>query len=195
MRKLFVAALVVTTVCTTASFAAVETYKIDPVHSSVGFKIRHFFSKVPGQFTDFDGTITMDSSDISKSKAEATIKTASVNTKNDKRDGHLKSPDFFDAEKNPTITFKSTSWKEVEKNSYEVTGDLTIHGTTKPATLHVKFLGAGPAMGGVRGGWEATTTINRMDFGVSWNKAAEGGGTILGEEVEISLNVEGVLQK
>jgi polyisoprenoid-binding protein YceI len=175
--------------------ADAQTYKIDPVHSSVSFKIRHFFSKVPGQFKEFEGTIAMDTSDLSKSKAEATIKTASIDTGNTKRDDHLRSADFFDAAKYPTITFKSTTWAQVEKDVYNVAGDLTIHGVTKPVTLKVKFLGAGPdAMGGVRGGWEATTTVDRTAFGVSWNKAVEGGGTILGNDVEITLNVEAVKQ-
>src|SRR5436190_10185601 len=103
MKKLIIAALVGATVWTTASFAGTETYKIDPVHSSVGFKIRHFFSKVPGQFKEFEGTIVMNKEDVAKSVAEATIKTASIDTKNEKRDGHLKSADFFDVEKYPTI--------------------------------------------------------------------------------------------
>jgi len=195
MRKLFVPLFVGAVAWSSVAFADVQTFKIDPVHSTVQFKIRHFFSKVTGQFDQYEGSIAIDTKDVTKSTVEATIKTGSIDTKNEKRDGHLKSPECFDAEKNSTITFKSTAWKEAGKDSYDVTGDLTMHGVTKPVTLHVKALGTGPAMGGVRGGWEATTTINRMDFGVSWNKAVEGGGTILGEEVEITLNVEGVLQK
>ncbi|MSR65493.1 MAG: polyisoprenoid-binding protein [Verrucomicrobiae bacterium] len=195
MKRLFAPLFAATLLWNAAAFAEVQTFQIDPVHSTVQFKIRHFFSKVTGQFGNYEGTIVMDTADIAKSKVDATIKTGSIDTKSEKRDGHLKSPDFFDTEKFSTITFKSTAWKETAKDSYDVTGDLTMHGVTKPVTLHVKALGTGPAMGGVRGGWEATTTINRTDFGVSWNKAVEGGGTILGEEVEITLNVEGVLEK
>lgn len=179
----------------TVSFAEVETYKIDPVHSSVGFKIRHFFSKVPGTFNDFEGTIVINKADVSKSTAEATIKTASIDTKNEKRDKHLKSADFFDVEKYPTITFKSTAWKQIEKDTYNVTGDLTMHGTTKPVTLSVKSLGAGQgAQGKYLGGWEATTILDRTAFGITYNSVVEG-TSVLGNEVEISLNIEAIKQK
>jgi len=192
--KRFIICFVGVAMLATVSFAEVETYKIDPVHSSVGFRIRHFFSKVPGTFNDFEGKIAIDSANISKSIAEATIKTASIDTANEKRDEHLKGADFFDAEKHPTITFKSSAWKQVEKGAYDVTGDLTMHGVTKPVTLRVKALGSGPAMGGVRGGWEATTTLDRTAFGITYNSVVEG-TSVLGNEVEITLNIEGVKQK
>ncbi len=178
-----------------SSFAQ-ETYKIDPVHSSVNFKIRHFFSKVPGRFKDFQGTIRLDSKDTAKSSVEATIQTGGIDTGIEKRDADLRSDHFFDVAKYPTMTFKSTDWRLVERDTYAVTGDLTLHGVTKPVTLHVKFLGSGPdTWGGYRSGWEATTTLDRTLFGVSWNKAIEGGGTMLGNDVEITLNIEAVRQK
>jgi polyisoprenoid-binding protein YceI len=193
MNRTIVSSIIGVALFATVSQAEqIEVYQIDPAHSAVQFKIRHFFAKVPGGFTDFDGKIILNRTDIAKSKVEATIKTASIDTANEKRDGHLRSADFFDAEKYPTITFKSTAWKEVGKNAYEVTGDFTMHGVTKPVTLAVKDLGSGAAMGGHRGGWEATTTIDRTVYGVAWNKAVEGGGMTLGNEVEITLNIEGV---
>src|ERR1043166_4309754 len=115
MKRLFAPLFAAALLWNAAAFADVQTFKIDPVHSSVQFKIRHFFSKVPGQFKDFEGIITIDSRDTSKSKVEAAIKTTSIDTKNEKRDTHLKSPDFFDVEKYPTIAFKSTAWKESAK--------------------------------------------------------------------------------
>jgi polyisoprenoid-binding protein YceI len=194
--KRFLLSLVGVAVGATVSFAAAETHKIDASHSSVGFKIRHFFANVPGTFNDFEGAIIFDTEDPAKSKAEATIKTASIDTKNADRDKHLRSADFFDAEKHPAITFKSTAWKQLDKENHEVSGDLTIRGVTKPVTLKVKFLGAGPdAWGGHRSGWEAMTKIDRTAFGVSWNKAVEAGGMVLGNEVEITLNIEAIRQK
>lgn len=174
----------------------VENYKIDTAHSSIGFKIRHFFSKVPGEFKQFEGNLVVNWDDMTKSRVEATIQTASIDTNNDKRDAHLRNEDFFDAAKHATITFKSTAWKQVDKDTYDISGDFTLRGVTKPVTLRTKFTGQGPdGGGGHRTGWEATTTIDRTAYGVSWNKAIEGGGAVLGNEVDISLNVEAVRQK
>lgn len=195
MNRIIVSAfLAVLSIAYTACAQNTETYKIDPVHSSVGFKIRHFFSKVAGRFSEFEGTIAVNNEDLTSSSVEATIQAASIDTNNEKRDNHLRSADFFDTEKYPTITFKSTAWKQVEKDTYDVTGDLTMHGVTKPTTLRVKFLGAGPGAKGQTSGWEATTTIDRSAFGIAWNKAAEGGGAILGNDVEIQLYIEAIRQ-
>ena len=173
--------------------AAPETYKIDPNHSSVGFSIRHFFSKVPGKFDTYEGTITLDPKDLSKTTVEVSIDAASIDTGNKDRDTHLKSPDFFDVQKFPKITFRATSVTPQGTNKATVKGDLTIHGITKPVTLEAEVLGFSPdPWGNYRGGFEAKTKINRQDFGVSWNKAIEGGGALLGDEVEILLDVEGV---
>jgi len=161
----------------------------------MGFTIRHFFSRVPGHFTKFEGTISYDTQDVTKSTVNVSIDTASINTEEPKRDAHLKSPDFFDAEKFPKITFVSSKVTAVSANKLKVDGTLTIRGVAKPVTLDVDILGTGPdGWGGVRSGFEAKTKINRMDYGVSWNKAIEGGGTVLSEDVDITLNVEAIRQ-
>ncbi|HWA86566.1 MAG TPA: YceI family protein [Opitutus sp.] len=167
--------------------AAVETYQIDPVHSSVAFSIRHFFTPVPGMFTKFNGTIVVDRDDLEKSTVEATIEAASVNTRNDRRDGDLRSDRFFSAAQFPTITFKSTSWKKTGENTFDVAGDLTIKNVTKPVVLKVKSLGFGPGMrpGSLLCGWQATTTLNRNDFGIATMPK------ILGDDVEITIGIEG----
>ena len=176
--------------------AAPESYTIDPVHSAVGFKIRHLFSRVPGRFTKFEGTITLDQADMTKSAVNVSIDAASIDTNEPKRDAHLRSDAFFDVEKHPAITFRSTGVKVVSKDKLQVSGDLTIRGTTKPVTLDVDLLGFGPAFGGsYRGGFEARTRVNRQDFGVAWNSVVEGGGTVLGDDVDITLNVEAVRDK
>jgi len=171
--------------------AAPETYSIDPAHSAVGFSIRHLFSKVPGHFTKFEGKIALDKDDWSKSSVQVTIDAASIDTNEPKRDQHLRSADFFDAAKQPKITFQSTAVKQAAANKLQVMGNLTIKGVTKPVTLDVDVLGFGPGYGGVvRGGFEARTKINRQDFGVAWNDVIEGGGAVLGDDVDIHINVE-----
>jgi polyisoprenoid-binding protein YceI len=176
-----------------AASAAVETYAIDPVHSSVGFSVRHFFTKVPGSFTQFSGTITVDRDNLENSSVAVTIDVGSVSTANEKRDNHLKSPDFFDAAKFGTITFKSTAWKKTGESSYDVTGDLTIHGVTKSVVLKVNSLGFGPGMMGAQlSGWDASVTLNRNDFGVNGPAML---GTALGSDVAVSITVEADLKK
>jgi polyisoprenoid-binding protein YceI len=173
--------------------AAVETYTIDPVHSSVGFSVRHFLTKVPGLFTKFSGTITVDRDNLENSSVTATIDVGSVSTNNEKRDNHLKSPDFFDAANFATITFTSKSWKKTGDNTFDVTGDLTIHGVTKEVVLKVDLLGFGPGMMGAQlSGWDASTTLNREDFGV---KGPAMLGKALGSEVGVSITVEADLKK
>ena len=135
-------------VCVSAASAAVETYAIDPVHSSVAFSVRHFLTRVPGHFAKFTGTITVDRDNLENSSVVAAIDVGSVSTDNEKRDDHLKSPDFFDAAKFDSITFKSTSWKKTGEGTFDVAGDLTIHGVTKPVVLKVDLLGFGPGMMG-----------------------------------------------
>jgi polyisoprenoid-binding protein YceI len=173
--------------------AAVETYTIDPVHSSVGFSVRHFLTKVPGLFTKFSGTITVDRDNLENSSVNATIDVGSVSTNNEKRDNHLKSPDFFDAANFSTITFTSKSWKKTGDNTFDVTGDLTIHGVTKEVVLKVDLLGFGPGMMGAQlSGWDASTTLNREDFGV---KGPAMLGKALGSEVGVSITIEADLKK
>ena len=180
----------------TASFqsasAAVETYVIDPVHSSIGFSIRHFVSKVPGSFTKFSGTIVVDRADLEKSSVEATIEVTSVNTANEKRDGHLQSPDFFDTAKFPSATFKSKSWKKTGEDSFDVTGDFTLHGVTKEIVLKTKLLAFGAGMKGAQlSGWEASAVIKKSDFGVSGPAML---GKALGDEVTLNIAIEADLK-
>jgi polyisoprenoid-binding protein YceI len=177
----------------TAASAAVETYTIDPVHSSVGFSVRHFLTKVPGRFTQFSGTITVDRDNLENSSVDATIDVGSVSTYNDKRDTHLKSPDFFDAANFGTITFKSKSWKKTGDGTFDVTGDLTIHGVTKEVVLKVDLLGFGPGMMGAQlSGWDASVTLNRSDFGVKGPAVL---ATALGNDVAVAITVEADLKK
>ena len=177
----------------TAASAAVETYVIDPVHSSVGFKIRHVIGKVPGAFTKFSGTIVVDRDNLENSTVEATIDVGSISTFNDYRDKDLKSPSYFDAAKFATITFKSKAWKKTGDNMFDVTGDLMIHGVTKEVVLNVTLDGFGAGMQGAQlSGWEATTTIKKSDFGVTGPPPA---AAMLGDDVAISITVEAKLKK
>ncbi|MGC3988493.1 MAG: YceI family protein [Chthoniobacteraceae bacterium] len=170
--------------------AAPETFKIDPVHSTIGFKVKHLFSNVTGRFQKVDGTIVYDAEHPESSSVEATIPVTSIDTANGMRDKHLQSPDFFDVAQFAAMTFKSKSVKAADPKSLEVTGDLTLHGVTKEVVLNVDFLGkgAGP-QGGQVSGWEATTKINREDFGLKWNKVVEG-VAMVGDEVDIDLQIE-----
>jgi len=166
---------------------AQDTYKIDPVHSEVSFKIRHLLAKTSGRFTKFSGTIKVDTADISKSSVDVIIEAASINTDNEARDKHLKTAEFFDVEKFATITFKSTSVKEVVKGKLEVTGDFTLHGVTKRITFPITNAGtmSGMQPGSVVAGFtDGAVTINRNDFGIKTYPGA------LGDEVAISLNIE-----
>jgi len=165
--------------------AAVETYRIDAVHSNVGFRVRHLMSKVTGRFGKVAGTVSLDAKDVTRSSVDVTIDVASVSTNDDKRDGHLRSADFFDAAKYPTITFKSTSVREVAKGRLEVTGVFTMRGVSRTLVLPVTSLGTAADPGkNVVAGFEAALKLNRQDFGVSY------GPGLIGEEVEIDLNVE-----
>ena len=175
--------------------AAQDLYTIDPNHSNVAFKVRHLVSKVGGEFTDFEGAITADFNNLDVSGVQFSIQAASLDTRNEDRDGHLRSADFFDVEKFPEITFTSTKVTKIDNDSFAVAGTLTMHGVSKPITLTVDYLGEMAAMGGVRAGYELSTTIDRKDFGVSWNRALDSGGLILGDEVEVTINLEVIKQK
>jgi polyisoprenoid-binding protein YceI len=180
--------------------AAPLTFDIDRVHSQVGFSIRHFFSKVPGQFKDFQGTILMDPKDPAASSVSVTIQTASIFTDNDRRDTHLRSPDFFAADSFPTLTFRSTKVEPAGRDHYKVAGDLTMRGVTKPVVLDVDFLGMGQVgIGGqsmgTKAGFEATTSLNRQDFGIRWNKTLDQGGLMLGDDVAVGLHIEANLKQ
>ena len=187
MQGLVVSGLVATTAWAT-------DYKIDPTHTSVGFKVKHLaISSVPGKFVDVKGSFSFDPAKIESSKAEAQIAVDSIDTNEAKRDDHLKSPDFLDSTKFPSITFKSNKVEKISNSEFNAVGDLTIHGVTKPVTLKVTYGGAAKdPWGNERAAFLATTRINRKDFGLTWNKVLETGGLLVGEDVEISLEVEGV---
>lgn len=190
LRSTSLALLALAVTFVSAASAAVETYKIDTAHSAVGFDIRHFFTKVPGTFNKVTGTITVDRDNLEKSSVEATIDVATINTREEKRDAHLKSGDFFLTEKFPAITFKSKSWKKTGEDTFDVTGDLTIKETTKEVVLKTKLLGFGPgARGAMLSGWEAKTTLDRRDFGISYGQGA------VGNEVNVGIDIEAILQK
>lgn len=175
--------------------AAPVAWRIDTSHSELSFRIRHLVSRVRGTFQDWHGTIVMDPDNLAGSSVEVTIQTASIDTGNDRRDAHLRSADFFDAENHPVMTFKSTAI-EVNGNDLRITGDLTIRGVTRPVVLEGEFLGiTADGQGRRRAGFEAETKIDRQEFGVSWNRAAEGGGVVLGDEVTISIVVAAVEAK
>lgn len=170
---------------------ATEAYKIDTVHSTVGFAVRHMtVSTVRGVFGEYSGTIQLDPADLTKSSVDVTIKTASVNTFNANRDTHLKGADFFEVEKFPEITFKSGKIQKRPNNKYGCIGMLTMHGVTKP--VEILFTMSGPAAAGKKTviGIEGSVTINRKDFGLTWNRALDGGGVAVSDEVTITLDVE-----
>ncbi|MFX4271537.1 YceI family protein [Propionibacteriaceae bacterium Y1685] len=166
------------------------TWAIDPAHSEVAFTVRHLMSKVRGTFGDFSGEITTTDSDPANSKVNATIKLASVNTGNEMRDNHLRSDEIFAAEGNPEVTFVSTGITGAD-GDYVISGDLTLHGVTKPVDLKAEFLGvATDAYGAVRLGAEATTTLNRKDFGIDFNVPLDGGKLLLGDKIDLTLTIE-----
>lgn len=171
------------------------TYTLDKSHSTVGFVVRHLMvSKVRGSFGDFEGTITV-AEEPSQSGVTATIQTATVDTRDEQRDGHLKSPDFFDAAQFPTMSFASTKVMPVRGSDWKVEGDLTIRGVTKPVVLDVEFNGAGgDPYGGKRFGFSASTEIDRDEFGMTFNMALETGGVMVSKNVKIEIEGEAVLQ-
>ena len=177
---------------TTPTNSATTTWQIDPVHSDVGFSVRHLMiSTVKGRFTDVQGTLQYNETDPEKSSVDVTIGTASVDTRSDQRDTHLKSADFFDSEKYPNMTFRSTKVVRTSEGKGTVTGDLTIRGITQSVTLDAKREGRGKdPWGGERMGFSATTKVNREAFGLTWNQALETGGVVVGEEVKVSIEVE-----
>jgi len=174
---------------------ATRTYKIDKSHSEAIFQVRHLVTKVRGRFTDFEGAIEFNEAAPEQSSVHFTINAKSIDTAEPDRDTHLRSADFFDIEKYPQITFVSTSIVKRGAETYDVTGDLTIHGVTRQIVLPVAHLGkAKDPWGNERLGFEAESSLNRKDFGLSWNAALETGGFLVGDEVKISLQVQAVGQ-
>jgi polyisoprenoid-binding protein YceI len=167
-------------------------WQIDAGHSDISFRIRHFMSRVRGTFREWEGAITGDSTNWADASVRVTIQTSSIDTGHERRDNDLRSDNFFDAANHPTITFQSTR-VEVQGAELRITGNLTMHGVTRPVVLTGQFLGSSPSgQGRTRIGFEASTTLDRTDYGVIWNRALEGGGVMLGDEVEIDLAVEAV---
>jgi polyisoprenoid-binding protein YceI len=170
--------------------AATETFVFDKSHTKVGFQIRHWLTKVEGRFRDFDGRIAIDRAQPMNSSVDVTIQAASIDTGQERRDNHLRSADFFEVEKYPTISFKSSKVVPKGKDLYEVTGDLTMHGVTKTlvvAVRHTGFLNLGKQE---KAGFEIVLPINRKDFGITWNRTADQGGVMLGDDVQIDVLVE-----
>lgn len=172
------------------------TYKIDPSHSEIGFKVRHLvISNVSGHFTKFDATMTTDKEDLTDAQVSFEADADSVSTHNEQRDTHLKSDDFFNAEKFPKITFKSTSVERKSDDEYVLKGDLTIRNFTKPVSLNVTHGGHTlDPWGQQREGFEITGKISRKEFGLKWNALTEAGGAVVSDEVRLFLNVEMVKQ-
>lgn len=175
------------------ALAAESTWNLDASHSNAGFAIRHLVvSTVRGNFTKFTGTLKLDEADVTKSTVEATLDVASVDTRVADRDAHLKSPDFFDVAKYPTMTFRSTKVVAAGKDKLAVTGDLTLHGVTRPVTLEVTTSPEVKGMfGETRRAFAATGKIDRKDFGLTWSKLVEA-GPVLGDEVTLTLEIEAV---
>jgi polyisoprenoid-binding protein YceI len=174
-----------------ASPALADTWVVDPVHSNASFQVRHIVTKVRGQFKDLAGTIEMDAQKPESSKVEFVIKAASIDTGNERRDAHLRSQDFFFVEKYPELTFKSTAIKPTGKDQFAVTGILTMHGVAKQITLPVSFLGAA----GDKAGFSTAITLNRKDYEIVWNKALDEGGYMLGDDVEVTIDIEASRKK
>ena len=177
----------------TTAAATTTTYNIDKAHSEVTFQVRHLLTKVRGRFSDFAGTIQYDEARPENSVVEFTIQATSIDTSEKDRDTHLRSADFFEVEKFQTLTFQSHSIARKGTNQFNLTGDLTMHGVTRPVSLDVEFLGkAKDPWGNERIAFEAETTVNRKDYGLHWNAALETGGFLVGDEVKISLSIQAV---
>jgi polyisoprenoid-binding protein YceI len=178
------------TLTASAAFAQ-DVYNVDRNHTEVGFRVRHFVSKVAGRFDDFSGTVTVVPGKPAESSVEFVIKAASINTANAGRDTHLKSADFFDVEKFPEITFKSTKIAAVDADTFNVTGIFTMHGTAKEITIPVDFGGTiKDSRGTEKAGFSLTTTLNRKEYGILWNQNLDSGGVVLGDDVEVTINIE-----
>ena len=189
MKRILLLTLVL---ATGLALQAQSKWSFDKAHSKISFNVEHLvISEVTGQFGSFDGSVTASSEDFSDSDIEFSIDVASVDTDNDRRDGHLRSDDFFNAEKFPTITFKGKSLEKVDGNKYKLTGDLTIRDVTKEVVLDVKYGGTvKDPYGNTKAGFKITGNINRFDYNLKWNAALESGGLVVGENVEIVGNIE-----
>jgi len=192
MKRLL--ALLATLALFASARAEVETYKIDPVHSSIGYNLRHILSKFTSSFTKVSGDITIDRENLEKSSVTAAIDVAALTTDNEGRDKHIKSPDFFDTARFPTATFKSKSFKKTGETTFDITGDLTIKDVTKEVVLKANLLGFAPGMrpGTFLTGWEATTTIKKSEFGLAGPAMLQ---KALGDDVALTINIEAGFNK
>jgi polyisoprenoid-binding protein YceI len=199
MKRTKAALLICSSILTSLSLAQVafaKEFDIDSSHSNVEFVARHFASRVKGRFTQFKGTLSFDADKPETSKVNALVDTSSIDTNEKKRDEHLRGDDFFSAKKHPQLTFVSKTIKPNGDKKYKVEGDLTMRGVTKPVTFDVEYLGeADDPWGNHRAGFTGTTTVNRKDYGISWNKALDKGGYVLGDDVTINLNLEAIEKK
>ena len=172
-----------------------SAWVIDATHSTVGFVVRHLVSKVRGQFQEFEGKIVGNPDDLTGASAEFSATVASVNTNQSDRDNHLRTSDFFDAAAYPTMSFQSTRVEKTGASTYTVHGNLTLRGVTKEVPVHVEYLGTTPdPWGNTRAGFECRAQINRKDFGVNWNQVLEAGGVMVGDNVDIQLDLETIKQ-
>lgn len=197
IKGTFLAALVLMAASLATVPAVAAEYDIDPAHSSIEFQVKHLaISRTKGTFGEFSGTFAFEAGKPATWSCEATIKAASVDTGNEDRDNHLRSPDFFNVEEFPVLTFKSTGVEFDGDSEGTLRGELTIHGVTRVVELELEILGtASDPWGNDRAGFSAETKINRKDYGLTWNKALETGGLVVGEDVKIVLEVEGIKKK
>ena len=171
---------------------ATTTWAIDPTHSEIGFKVKHMmFTNVSGRFDQFHGTVETQGDDFANANATFQAETASVNTGNSDRDNHLKSADFFDAEQFPKIDFKATEFKKTDDNNFKISGDLTVHGVTKPITLDAEYSGLmTDPWGNTKAGLSVNGKFSRKDFGLTWNAALETGGVLVSDEVRLNVEMQ-----
>ena len=171
--------------------AAQDAWQLDKSHSSLEFAVTHMVvAEATGRFKDFDVKLTAPGNDYTKAAVEVTIQMASVNTDNEYRDNDLRGPEFFDAAKWPTAVFKSTKWEKLGDTKWKITGDLTIRDITKPVVLDATLLGTLDSPRGARAGWKAETTIDRFEFGTTWNKTLDAGGVVVSKDVRLTIRLE-----
>jgi polyisoprenoid-binding protein YceI len=189
MKRAFLPVLALALLWPALAMAAPPVYKVDADHSGVSFSIRHFVSNVSGRFRDFDGLIRYDKANPAASSVEFTVKAASIDTTNNDRDEHLRSADFFDVQKFPSLTFTSTKVVPKDATTLDVTGNLTLHGVTKPVTFPISLLGTVKTPKGEKAGFETTFKIDRKEYGIVWNHILDS-GPVLGDDVKITIEIE-----